>query len=192
MPAGFTVRVDGLERLFKVFDKLPKDAQRELKAEIKATAWEMRDAAKRDAPVDEHRLANSISTRDAGPVKFDVVAQTFYAGYMEFGTKSRTSIPPGLEGIAAQFKGSPPGQQGSGFQAILEWTKRKQIAATYTPSGRVSKSRNAQAMVRSVAWLIWRSIKKYGVHPHPFFFKQVPDGEKALKERAANLIKRII
>lgn len=191
MATGFSFEVKGLDKLLKVFNELPDRAQQELKDELKITSWEIRDGAKRDSPSDETRLRQAITTRETGPTSFEVVAQTFYAGYLEFGTKTYTSIPPGLEDIASQLKG-PAGGQGSPLEAITEWVKRKQIAAKFTKTGRVSKAKSAVANQKWVAFLIWQKIKKFGIHPHPYFFKQMEPAERNLRQRLANIIKSLI
>jgi HK97 gp10 family phage protein len=191
MATGFSFQVKGLDKLLKVFHELPERAQQELKDELKITSWEIRDGAKRDAPADETRLKNSITVTDPGELKFEVVAQTFYAGYLEFGTKTYTRIPAGLEEVASQLKG-PVAGQGSPLEAITEWVKRKQIAAKFTKTGRVSKAKKAIEQQKQVAFLIWQKIKKYGIHPHPYFFKQLKPAEENLRRRLANIVKSLI
>ena len=191
MATGFSFKVQGLDKLIKVFNQLPERTQHELQDELKVTSWEIRDGAKRDSPADESRLRQSISTKETGPMAFEVVAQTFYAGYLEFGTKTKVSIPAGLEDIASELKG-PVSGQGSPLDAITEWVRRKQIAATFTKTGRVSKAKSAIANQKWVAFLIWQKIKKYGIKPHPYFFKQMQPAEERLRQRLANIIKSLI
>jgi HK97 gp10 family phage protein len=189
---GFTLKVSGLDRLQKVFHQLPASARKELKAELKITASEVRDAAKKEAPADEARLKQSISFKENGALGFDVVAQTAYAGYLEFGTKSKAIIPAGLQDIASQLKGPNPGQ-GNPLEAIQKWVKRKGIAGIYSvKTKKLSKSKASLANIKQVAFLIWRHIRKFGIKPQPYFFKQVPPAEQKLKTRLADFIKRII
>jgi HK97 gp10 family phage protein len=191
MATGFSFEVKGLDKLLKVFHDLPDITQQELKDELKITSWEIRDGAKLDSPANETRLRQSISAKETGPTSFEVVAQTFYAGYLEFGTKSYTNIPAGLEDVASQLKG-PIGGQGSPLEAITAWVIRKQIAARFTKTGRLSKAKSALENQKWVAFLIWQKIKKYGIHPHPYFFKQMAPAEKNLRQRLANIIKSLI
>lgn len=174
---GFSFTVVGLDKLLNLFDQLPKQVKSELSQELEITASEIMDGAKRDAPVDEARLANSISFSKTGDTTFEVVAQTDYAGYQEFGTKSKVSIPAGLEEFASQFKG--PSSGGSDpITAIQGWVKRKGIAAGGNQ--------------RQAAFLITRSILRFGISPHPYFFKQLQPAEENLKPRLSNIIKAII
>lgn len=193
MAQGFSFKVQGLDKLISVFNRLSAKAQTELKAELKVTAGEIRDGAKRDAPADEARLKQSISTRTTGPMEFEVVAQTFYAGYLEFGTKSSAVIPAGLEEVASQLKG-PVSGQGSPIDALTAWVKRKKIAGTYSVKTRrrTGNKSTQEQQNRSVAFLIWRKIKKFGIKPRPYFFKQMGVAEPRLRQRVANIIKQII
>lgn len=192
MATGFSFQVKGLDKLLKVFHELPERAKQELKDELKITSWEIRDGAKRDAPADESRLKQSISTTETGPLAFEVVAQSFYAGYLEFGTKTKTRIPAGLEDIASQLKG-PASGQGNPIDAIREWVKRKNIAGVYSiKTKKLSKSKKSKANIEQTTFIIWRHIKKYGIAAKPFFFKQLKPAEENLRRRLANIIKSLI
>jgi len=185
---AFTLKVQGLDRLQKVFHQLPVTARKELKAELKITAGELRDAAKRDAPKDVTRLQNAISFKDTGPLQFEVSAQTTYAAYLEFGTKTKVKVPHGLESIAIQFKGPAPGQ-GDPITALAGWLSR--TGRNYAP--KKSKHRNIKPQsLRSAAWGLFLYLMKVGINPQPYFFKQVEPSQNKLQQRLVNFIKRII
>lgn len=189
---AFVMKVQGLDRLQQVFRKLPAQVRSELNAELDITASEIRDAAKKEAPKDEARLTGSISKKKEGTLKFGITAQTAYAGYLEFGTKSKTVVPPGLEGVANSLKGATGGG-GNPLEAITKWVKRKGIAGIYSvKTKKLSRSRASLANIKQVAFLIWRHIRKFGMKPQPYFFKQVEPAEQKLRQRIANVIKRII
>lgn len=184
--------IQGLDVLLSQMQKLPITVQNELSAEMKITADEIRDGAKRDAPVDEARVKNSISAKKLNNTMYEVIAQSNYAGYLEFGTKTKVSIPPGLESIASQLRGGSS-STGSPYEAIVKWVKRKGIAGTYsTRTRRASRSRDSMANIRSTAWAIWNSIRKYGIKAQPYFFKQVQPAEQRLRQRVANIIRKLI
>lgn len=171
---GFSFTVVGLDKLLNLFDQLPGRVKSELSQELEVTASEITDGAKSDAPHDENRLTNSISFSKTGETNFEVVAQTDYAGYVEFGTKRKAYIPPGLEEFASQFKG--PGSGGTDpIIAIQAWAKRK---------AGISNPR--------IIFLITRNILQFGINAHPYFFKQLQPAEENLKPRLANIIKDII
>jgi HK97 gp10 family phage protein len=193
MATGFSFQVQGLDKLINIFDQLPKQVQKELSAELQFTGNEIRDGAKRDAPTDEARLKQSISVAETGPLKFEVVAQTFYAGYLEFGTKTKTVIPAGLESVASQLKG-PVAGQGTPIDALQAWVKRKGIAGTFSTKTkrRLGSKTTKEQQDRQAAFVIWQKIKKYGIKPRPFFFTQLKPAEERLRRRLAAIIKDII
>jgi len=193
MATGFSFKVQGLDKLINVFDQLPKRTQKELAEELKFTAGEIKDGAKRDAPADEARLKQSISVANTGPLTFEVVAQSFYAGYLEFGTKTKAVIPPGLESIASQLKG-PVGGQGNPIDALQQWVKRKGIAGTFSVKTRrrTGSKTTKDQQDKQVAFLIWQKIKKYGIKPQPYFFTQLKPAEERLRRRIGAIIKSLI
>jgi HK97 gp10 family phage protein len=189
---AFSLKVQGLERLQKVFFQLPVAARRELKNELKITAAEIRDNAKKDAPTDEARLKQGISYKETGALSFEIVAQTSYAGYLEFGTKSKAVIPAGLEDQASKLRGPNPGQ-GNPLEAITKWVQRKGIAGLFSvKTKKLSRSKASMALVKQAAFLIWRHIRKFGIKPQPYFFKQMDPAEAKLKTRLGDFIRRII
>jgi HK97 gp10 family phage protein len=193
MATGFSFKVQGLDNLIKVFDRLPKSVQNELSNELDVTAKEIRDGAKKDSPVDEARVRNSISSKKISAMQFETVAQSFYAGYLEFGTKTHVSIPPGLEDVASSLKG-PSGGEGDPLVALQGWVKRKRIAGTYSikTRRRTGSKDTKEKQDKQIAFLIWRKIREFGIKPQPFFFKQMAPAEVRLMKKLANIIKSLI
>lgn len=92
----------------------------------------MSTSAKRLAPVDTGRLRNSISLKKQAFLTYQLVAQTDYAAYLEFGTGPyAASYVPSLDEewqkIAAQFKRGP----GS---AVPPFGYMNRSVKAYTPS----------------------------------------------------------
>lgn len=189
----FPFQVNGLDKILALFDQLPKRLQRELYNELKITSAEIRDAAKKAAPADERRLAQSITSKEVSKTQFEVVAQSLYAGYMEFGTKSKTVVPAGLESIASGLKGSVSGS-GSLFEAILGWVKRKGVSGRFSvkTKRRLGNKASKDQEDKTAAYLISAKIRKYGVAPKPYFYKQIPPAEKRLRNRVANMIQQLL
>ncbi|WP_276483559.1 hypothetical protein [Paraflavitalea pollutisoli] len=160
--------------------------------EIEIGATEIMNLAKKDAPADLRQLSNSISKKQI-PKGFEIVAQSIHAPYQEFGTKTKAQIPAGLEQVAAQFKG-PSGSTGDPIKALEAWVKRKGTTGRYSTKTRrrLGSKTSKEKEDRQAAFLIWRKIKKYGIKPHPYFFKQVPKVEPKLVKRIADIIQQII
>src|SRR5690349_19266028 len=102
---GFTLKIEGFEKVQKHFASMPKKLQSEVSAELEDSANIIAGAAKRDVPVDTGFLKNSISVHKVGPLTIEVVASANYAAFVEFGTGTVVIIPEGLEDYAARFRG---------------------------------------------------------------------------------------
>jgi len=85
--------------------------------------------AKMNAPKGVNsQLMSSIKTQKNEELKRIVVADTHYAPYVEFGTKSKVDIPSGLEEYAKQFKGGESkGSFKEAEESIKNWAKFKGI-----------------------------------------------------------------
>ena len=123
---------------------------------------------------DRGTLLRSISYKKEGDLSYTVSANTFYAPFIEFGTKSKFNPYPGTEEFASQYKGATQSGSLKLIDAIKAWVKRKGIA-----SGKEADR---------AAFLIARSIYKNGISPKPFFFKQIPIVRNNLTQRLNALL----
>lgn len=171
----FKVKVTGLAGLKAEFASMSKELPDIVSGELETMSQEWVKLAKTDAPADQGALRGSITYYPAGPMKYEIVAQKFYAPFMEFGTKGKYQPIPGTEAIAAEFKGYKGGDFMELLRMIVRWVKRKGITGTYSVKTRKRSGNkiNQFAEDYSAAWPIAMSILKNGVNPHPFFFKQM-------------------
>ncbi len=162
-----------------------------LSNELREGAKEIERAAKRDAPKDFGRLAGSITTREISPMKFEVVASSQVAAVMEFGTGSKVQVESGFETYAIGFKGIKIANSGTLSDNILEWVKRKRIGQGRR--GPALKRRRAKgetdAAFRRIAFLIARSIARFGVEAHPFLLHNFKEVSVKVLERLKNITK---
>jgi len=111
---AMTVKVEGVDKLMKQLMKYNDSVAKETVDTINRGMLEVANEAKRRAPVDFGRLRSSISLTKA--TASDPTGVTFvgvdYAPFVEFGTKSRTEVPQGLEEYASQFRTSADGATG--------------------------------------------------------------------------------
>jgi hypothetical protein len=173
----FKATISGINGVKAQFTSMAKEAKEIVEVNLESMAQEWVNGAKRDAPKDESRLAGSISYSEnniAGQKSFVIVAQVFYAPFMEFGTKGKYLPIPGTEAIAEQFKGYKGGSFQQLLIAITRWVKRKGISGTYSVKTRRRKGSkiNQYAEDYAAAWPIALSILRNGIRPHPYFFKQ--------------------
>ena len=154
--------VIGLDAYRKAIETAKKDVQAQVANEIRASAMEFEQLAKRNAANnggDQGGLQKSIGHRQIDAFNYEVFAGISYAPFIEFGTKKKVRVEPGFEDVAAQFRG----QKGTGTLTLLEaikaWVKRKGIA----------KGKAADQAAFNIA----RSIYRNGISPKPFFYKNV-------------------
>ena len=171
----FKVTITGMAGLKAEFASMAKELPDIVSGELETMSQEWVKLAKTDAPADQGALRGSITYYPAGPMKYEIVAQKFYAPFMEFGTKGKYQPIPGTEAIAAEFKGYKGGDFMELLRMIVRWVKRKGITGTYSVKTRKRSGNkiNQFAEDYSAAWPIAMSILKNGVNPHPFFFKQM-------------------
>lgn len=170
----FKATLQGLPGLKAQFASLSADLEKIVGGELESMAKEWVLLAKQDSPADQTALRSAISYYKNGELSYDIVSQTFYAPFMEFGTKGKYLAIPGTEKIAAESKAKSKKGGGKGFyDNILEWVKRKGFAALTTKGGAKSKSLDSTIAQEQAAFAIYLSIMRHGVKPHPYFFKQM-------------------
>jgi len=174
------VNVIGLDSLKDRIAKASKETAVLVDAELEAAAMDFVGQAKKDLASqggDRGTLLRSISYKQEKDLSYTVSANTFYAPFIEFGTKSKYSPYPGTEEFASQYKGIKGSGTLSLINAIRGWVKRKGIA----------KGKE----IDRAAFLIARSIYKNGISPKPFFFKQVAPVRTKLINRVTALLNGI-
>lgn len=175
----FKANVIGLDKFKQRLETAKREIQTEVSAELKLAAMEFETLAKRSASEfgDRGTLRQSISHREVSPLTYEVFVGTYYAPFIEFGTKSKAQVPAGLEDVANQFKG----QKGTGALSLIEaikgWVKRKKIA-----SGKE---------IDRVAFVIARSIYRNGIRPRPFFYKHTAEVRTKLFSRLNQVLSGI-
>jgi hypothetical protein len=177
----FKVSLKGLNEVKAQFETATKELNAIVGEELNAMAQDWVAGAVRDAPVDQGALKQSISfiasntnTAQGSTLGVNIVAQRFYAPFIEFGTKGNYTPIPGTEKIAAEFKGYKGGDFMELLRMILRWVRRKGITGTYSVKTRrrTGSKINQYAEDYRAAWPIALSILRNGISPHPFFFKQ--------------------
>lgn len=155
------VTLTGFKEFEAKLKKMPDIMRSEVSGEVRSAAEEWALLAKQAAPKDIGFLAGHIDAKHGGEKDMfsEVTSNADYSAYMEWGTKSKVSVPADLTAYALQFKGG--GGKGITKELVYAWAKRKGIPEQYW-------------------WPIFFSIIKKGVKPHPFFFIQKPKIEKII------------
>lgn len=102
---GFSFDLGGIQQTINKLRETGGEVAQELDMEIAAGTEQIAKMAKQLCPVDTGKLRNSISASKVQFLTWELVAQTDYAAYVEFGTGKYVKIPAGTEKFAEEFKG---------------------------------------------------------------------------------------
>ncbi len=149
-----SIEVKGLDALLKDLKSKPAEVQKIVDDELTDGAKAIEERAALLAPVDRGLLRGNIIADVSIPLNKRVVAKTFYAAYLEFGTKSKFK-GNGRDNIAKQFQGKS-GKTGDMVKNIYEWLKRK---GYFPPEAR------SQTAKQSYARFVAMRIAKFGIEP---------------------------
>lgn len=108
MARGFTINIKGIDETIKKLETTSKDIADQVDFAIGVNTQAMATEAKQRCPIDTGRLRASISASKEKKFLYELVAQTNYAAYVEFGTGKGFVPLPEKEwmALAAEFKGT--------------------------------------------------------------------------------------
>lgn len=144
--------IEGLKELREKLGKVPQKLVAEIDTEIGLGTIAMANTAKRLAPAGKGNILRTETTAEKiKDLVWEFVSQAGYAGYVEFGTRSKVRIPAGAEQLAAEVRNNKFKSSLSAKEAIYSWCKFRGIDP-------------------KLWYPIYRSIMVNGIEPHPFFF----------------------
>lgn len=168
--------VKGLAKTIADLRKFGKQAEDIIAAETLDTAISIESDAKKLAPKNFGKLAQSISHEKINDANYKVTVNEYYGAYIEFGTGTKVNVPPEFASMAATFKGSRGGSFRDGLEAVKVWCRAKGID-------------------EKAAYPIFAKILGAGINPQPFLYpayvKGRKDYENNLKKALARLNKKI-
>jgi hypothetical protein len=190
--AQAAVKLQGLAELKAKLGKIPGYVKQEADGMMAIVANDFVNRASADAPQDERMLANQITAKKNSEMNHEVVSPAPYSAYMEFGTKSRFKAIPGID--SSKFIGKGRGDYYDFLNNILNWVKRKGIASRYSVKTRkaLKHTKSDDERLVQMAEAIALSIIRHGVHPHPFFFKQLPLAQEQLNRLMKEVIAKAL
>lgn len=149
---SFSISFDQIKDFKRKIDEAPDKIRKTISSVMKQGADQIAREAKKLAPGNSGNLARLIVAGKDDDLNYNIVSGADYSAFVEFGTRQKAVIPPGLEDFAAQFKGDGEASNGlNAKDAIFAWCKDKGIDET-------------------LWWSIFISIMVNGTAPQPFFF----------------------
>ena len=167
-----SVTIKGLSSTISELRKFGEKAEKLINAETQAIAFQIEADAKKLAPKNFGKLAQSISHLEVKPALYKVTVNELYGAYMEFGTGTKVSVPAEFADMAATFKGKKQGSWKEGLEAIKVWCKAKGIP-------------------EEAAYLIFAKILGAGVNPQPFLYPAWTKGRKDYQNNLERVLKSL-
>lgn len=141
-----------LQRFRQQFRKFSAKKVKKLQDATMLSGYNIQKGAKERVPRYQSRLHNSLRVLQAqNKLSVKVWTDVEYAAFVEFGTKSKVSIPAEIAQYAAQFKGSLKGSFSDLYEQMKVWVKR-------------------HGMPESAAFPVAIQIAKLGVKPQPYLY----------------------
>jgi HK97 gp10 family phage protein len=170
--ATLGVNIKGLDQIRAKFGK---EGQRALLAEIsdelQVGAQDLRTRAVKRAPSNTGVLRAGIDV-DGRDLSWIVYTVAEYAGYIEFGTKSKVQVPAEMKEEADKFRGKK-GSYADFRQAISEWMRSKGIPP-------------------EALYPIMAKIMNQGIDPKPFMYPAMQEVDKYLAKEIDSAIQRFL
>lgn len=166
------MEVKGVQSVIYELRKFGEKAEKIINAETEAIAFQIESDAKKIAPKNFGKLAQSISKLKVKPSLYKVTVNELYGAYIEFGTGTKVNVPAEFASIAASFKGKKQGSFKEGLEAIKVWCRHKGIDEKY-------------------AYAIFAKILGAGINPQPFLYPAWIKGKKDYLDNLNNALKQL-
>ena len=170
--------VKGVQGVISELRKFGEKAEKLINAETQSTAFNIEEDAKKRAPKNFGKLAQSISTsqpisdKNKSIISRVITVNELYGAYMEFGTGSKVNVPAEFADMAATFKGKKQGTFKQGLEAIKVWCKAKGIP-------------------EEAAYPIFAKILGAGINPRPFLYPAYIKGKKDYQNNLERILKSL-
>jgi HK97 gp10 family phage protein len=168
--------VKGVQEVIAELRKIGKDIDKNINLTTEEAAFFIEKNAKKLAPKNFGKLAQSISTsqpitdRNKSLINRVITVNELYGAYMEFGTGAKVSVPTEFKDMAASFKGQKTGTFKEALESIKAWCRAKGID-------------------EKAAYPIFAKILGAGINPRPFLYPSWIEGKKQYLKDLENLLK---
>ena len=169
---SWLMEIKGIGSTISELRKFGEKAEKLIDAETQAIAFQIEEDAKKLAPKNFGKLAQSISHLKVKPALYKVTVNELYGAYMEFGTGSKVSVPAEFKEMASSFKGKKIGTFKQALESIKVWCKSKGIDD-------------------KAAYPILAKILGAGINPQPFLYPSYIKGKKDYKKNLETLLKSL-
>ena len=167
-----SVMIKGLASTIAELRAYGKDIDKMIDAETESIAFQIETDAKKLAPKNFGKLAQSISHAKVKPALYKVTVNELYGAYMEFGTGSKVNVPAEFADMANTFKGKKQGTFKQGLEAIKVWCRSRGIP-------------------EEAAYPIFAKILGAGINPRPFLYPAWVKGKNDYQNNLERVLKSL-
>jgi len=153
------MEIKGLSETISKLREAGKDIEKRINAETEAIAFQIEEDAKKLAPKNFGKLAQSISHSKVEESHYKVTVNEYYGAFLEFGTGTKVNVPAEFADMAKSFKGQKGGDWKKGLESIKIWCRAKGIDEKF-------------------AYPIFAKILGAGISPQPFLYPAWVRGKK--------------
>jgi hypothetical protein len=173
--AGFTFKVEGLDKLKARIKELPKDVQEEVVGEIQA--WGNEVNAAQLANISQQKIQDLGALQQntkavPNPDGVELISNVYYAPFIEFGTGAKVKVPAEVSNYAASFRGQKRGSFAQFVIKMRDWLKRN-------------------GYNEKLAFIAALNKIKNGSEPRPYFFDPYLKKRRQLIDRIKKVISDI-
>ena len=165
--------IKGMKELQRKLSSLSKEGAKEFADITKINALEIQANAKRDAPIADGDLRQSIVAIEETEYNWSVGSNLGYAPFVEFGTGKKVQIPKGFESLASEARNNNKGSFNDGLKRIKEWCRKKGIP-------------------ESASYHILVSLINNGQAPKPYLIPNFLRQKSQYRKDLSNAIKRLV
>lgn len=163
--------VKGISQTIAKLQAFGKDIEKKIDLELEAIAFQVEADAKKLAPKNFGKLAQSISHKKVKNLVWKVTVNEIYGAYLEFGTGTKVRVPAEFAEMAKSFQGKKgTGTFKDALEAIKVWCRSRGID-------------------EKAAYPILAKILGAGVNAQPFLYPAYKKGEKDLLKNLEKLVK---
>lgn len=162
--------IRGVREVISELQNFGKDIEKKINLEIEAIAIQVEADAKKLAPKNFGKLAQSISHSKVKDLVWKVTVNEVYGAFLEFGTGTKVVVPAEFADMAKTFKGNKQGTYKQGLESIKVWCRSRGIDEKF-------------------AFVIFAKILGAGISPQPYLYPAYKRGEKDLLKNLEKLLK---
>ena len=171
-----TTKITGDKKLIEKLKALNTDVTKVMEEVVLDTAADIQLNAKNTARAkkiwDQGELVQGITLNPVSNLSYNIISTASHSGYVEFGTGPQVQVPEEFRSYADRVRTMPKGDFQQGLRSIRDWCRR-------------------HGLEENLAWVIFMSILRRGLHPRPFMFPSFIRGQRTFEKKARLMIEQL-